>query len=185
MRIVVAATLVALFACVPATSSADVLEDFKDHLSNNWDQSKRAFKDGDWTLYLTGFTWHLPYAYDDERRHAENSEAWGGGVGRYVYDGNDNYHGLYAMAFRDSHYRPEYQAGYNWQHYWGGEDLKVGLGYTVFVFARADVLDYTPLPGILPLASVRYSKLEVMGTFIPGMGSGNGNIAFFFGRIDF
>jgi len=55
----------------------------------------------------------------------------------------------------------------------------------VLVFARADVLDYTPLPGILPLASVRYSKLEVMGTFIPGIGSGSGNIAFFFGRIDF
>jgi palmitoyl transferase len=53
------------------------------------------------------------------------------------------------------------------------------------VFARADVLDYTPLPGILPLASVRYSKLEVMGTFVPGLGSGSGNIAFFFGRINF
>ena len=62
---------------------------------------------------------------------------------------------------------------------------RFGLGYTVFVFARADVLDYTPLPGILPLASLRYSKLEVMGTFVPGLGSGNGNIAFFFGRLAF
>jgi hypothetical protein len=75
-----------------------LLEDFKDHVSNNWDQSKRAWSDGDWALYVTGFTWHMPYAYDDERRHSENSEAWGGGVGRYVYDSNGNYHGLYAMA---------------------------------------------------------------------------------------
>jgi palmitoyl transferase len=89
------------------------------------------------------------------------------------------------MAFRDSHYKPEYQVGYNWQHYWGGEDLKVGLGYTVFLFARADMLNYTPLPAILPLASLRYSRFEVMGTFVPGFGNANGNIAFFFGRLDF
>jgi palmitoyl transferase len=184
MKTFFAAAFAALFVSAAPASAADLLGDFKDHLSNNWDQSKRAFSDGDWSLYVTGFTWHMPYAYDDARRRSENAEAWGGGVGRYVYDGNGNYHGLYAIAFRDSHYRPEYQAGYNWQHYWGGEDLKVGFGYTVFVFARADVLDYTPLPGILPLASVRYSRFEVMGTFVPGVGS-KGNIAFFFGRFDF
>ncbi|HYL18895.1 MAG TPA: hypothetical protein VEV20_09440 [Burkholderiales bacterium] len=77
MKTVFAAALVAPFAFVCTPSSADVLEDFKDHVSNDWDQSKRAFADGNWTLYLTGFTWHLPYAYDDELRHAENSEAWG------------------------------------------------------------------------------------------------------------
>ena len=52
MKTVFAATLVALLGLAVPPSSADVLEDFKEHVSNNWDQSKRAFTDGDWTLYL-------------------------------------------------------------------------------------------------------------------------------------
>jgi hypothetical protein len=42
MKTVFAAALVVLFAFVSTPSSADVLEDFKDHASNDWDQSKRA-----------------------------------------------------------------------------------------------------------------------------------------------
>ena len=185
MRTLAALAFAALSCSLAGPAGADTGNEFTAHVANNWEQAKRAWSDGDWTLYLTGYTWHMPYAYDQQRREELNSEAWGGGLGRYVYDNNGNYHGLYAMVFSDSHYEPEYHIGYSWQHYWGSGELKAGLGYTVFVFGRDDVVHYVPIPAILPLASVRYARFELMGTFFPGFGSGKGNIAFFFGRLDF
>ena len=176
--------LAAALASSAALADGGMWDAFQAHLENNWEQSKRAWSDGGWTLYLTGYTWHMPYAYKDST-YDYNEFAKGGGVGRYVYDDSGNYHGLYAIAFSDSHYKPEYQFGYNWQTYWGESDLKAGLGYTVFFFMRSDIGGYFPLPGIVPLASIRYKKAEVMGTFIPGVGERNGNIAFFFGRYNF
>ncbi len=176
---------VGLIVAGSASGEESTWDAFKGHLSNNWDQSKRAWFDGDWSLYFSGYTWHAPYAYSSTNRSDQNDLAWGGGIGRYVYDEKGNYHGLYVMAFSDSHYKPQYNFGYNWQTYWGDGNLKAGLGYTVFFFMRSDIGNYWPIPAILPLASVRYSKLEVMGTFVPGFGGGNGNVGYFFGRYNF
>lgn len=75
--------------------------------------------------------------------------------------------------------------GYGHEWMWGEhEGLHAGLGYTVFVTARADIGHYTPIPGVLPIASVNYSKASVNATFVPG-GKGNGNIFFFWSRFGF
>jgi palmitoyl transferase len=89
------------------------------------------------------------------------------------------------MGFQDSHFKPQWQAGYGWQAKWGERSgLNAGLGYTVFLTARTDIGHYIPIPGILPIASIGYKKFSVEGTYVPG-GGGNGNILFFWGKLSF
>ena len=105
-----------------------------------------------------------------------------------MYDAAGNYHGLYALTFLDSNRDPMYMVGYNWQTYWGRRDLNVGLGYTVFLFGRSDFSSYVPLPGVLPVLSVRYSKFEVLGAYVPSLpsiGLDRGDVALIFGRVNF
>ena len=99
-----------MIAAGSASAEESTWDAFKGHVENSWEQSKRAWFDGGWTLYATGYTWHMPYAYKNST-YDYNDLAWGGGFGRYVYDEKGNYHGLYAIAFRDSHYLPQYQFG--------------------------------------------------------------------------
>ncbi len=182
------AALAAVLCMVSGSAFAGIWDDLKDHLDNNWAQSKRAWTEGRHDLYLSGYTWHLPYAYDSAQRADYNNNAWGGGFGKSVLDDRGNTHGLFAMVFSDSHGKPQYQAGYSWTHYWniGSSKFDAGLGYTAFLFARSDMSNYFPYPAILPLASVRWDKsLEVMTTFVPGFGDGRGNVLFFFGRVSF
>jgi palmitoyl transferase len=181
------AAVVSLLMAVSGTAAADGMSgDLRDHFSNSWDYSKRAFTSGDWSLYLSGYTWHAPWAYSSQRRSEQNEAAYGGGIGRYLVDPQGNYHGLYMMEFQDSHFKPSYAAGMNWMTYRPlvGR-LEGGLGYTLFFFSRADIGSYFPIPGALPMASLRYGRAELMGTAVPGFSGGNGNIAFFFGRYNF
>lgn len=89
------------------------------------------------------------------------------------------------MAFHESHNKPEYIAGYAHQWLLGKPtELHAGAGYTVFLTSRTDILRYTPIPGILPIASVGYGKASLNTTFVPGT-QGNGNIFFIWSKFDF
>ena len=179
--------LAATLAGAPAAAQESWWERLKSHAANGLDQSRLAWSEGKWELYVTGRTWHAPWAYDQENLDSHNNAAWGGGLGRSVVDPSGNRHSLYTMAFSDSHSKPMYMAGYNWQTYWGsdGSGLKYGLGYTVFLAARSDISHYLPLPGILPTASLQYEKIELMMSYVPSLGRNNGNVAFFFARYHF
>jgi palmitoyl transferase len=176
--------VIAFFLTRPA--QADWWQDTKDMLAYKYERSKDAFSDGRNDYYVSGFIWHAPWAYSSERRHDElNEAAWGGGFGRSVIDANGNTHSLYATAFRDSHYEPQYNVGYMWMTYWplaGG--LQGGLGYSLFVFSRDDIGNHYPVPGILPGASLRYRGFELMGTYVPGFTPG-GSVGYFFARFNF
>ena len=66
----------------------------------------------------------------------------------------------------------------------GAHNLKAGLGYTAFLTTRSDIGHYTPIPGILPIASLEYGKVSLDATYVPG-GKGFGNILFFWGKFHF
>jgi palmitoyl transferase len=183
-------TAVGMLCVVLLVSGPAVAQGLVDHLAshvdNNVQQVKRAVGAGDWTLYGAGYAWHAPWRYSAKQRADQNDAALGGGFGRHVSDEAGNYHGLYALAFLDSNDLPMYMAGYNWQTYWGGRDLKLGLGYTVFLFGRSDFEDYLPLPAVLPVVSVRYSRFEILGTYVPSLGRlVRADVALFVGRINF
>jgi palmitoyl transferase len=136
-------------------------------------------------LYVPFHTHHMHFAYSDEKIDSFNENTWGLGYGRSRYDESGNWDGLYFMAFSDSHSKPEYIAGYGHQWIWGrAQSLHAGLGYTAFITARSDILNYIPFPAILPIASIGYNRVAINTTYVPG-GSSNGNVLFFWSTIRF
>ena len=141
-----------------------------------WEGSKRIVREGHSDLFLPFFTFHPAYKYPN--RHDQNEYPWGVGVARTVIDGKDNERIVYLLGFSDSHYDFQPMAGYAWMARWPlGWGLKGGLGYTVFVSARADA-NYIPFPAILPLASIGTDRVTVYGSWIPTT-----DVLFFFARI--
>jgi lipid IVA palmitoyltransferase len=144
----------------------------------------KTWTEGDSDLYVPFHTYHIRSSYSKEKIDSFEEDTWGVGYGRSRYiDGN--WDGWYGMGFRDSHGKFEPIVGYAHQWMWGAQDgLHAGLGYTVFITARSDIMHYTPFPGALPLASINYNKFSINTTYVPG-GEGNGNIFFFWSRLNF
>lgn len=139
-------------------------------------------------VLLSGYTWHDPSTYDDDKLEAFNAEAWGGGFGLGRFDEKGDGYSWYTLAFKDSHYDWTVMAGWSWTTYWPERsDFAVGLGYTAFLMSRPDIFNNIPFPAILPLASIKLGPAEIMGTFIPKLNGGvnHGNVGYFFGRIQF
>lgn len=122
---------------------------------------------------------HARFAYDKEKTDRYNERPWGGGFGQSRWDEKGNWHGLYAMAFKDSWNKWEPIAGYGWESTWrplADENFHLGTGFTAGVTAR-DNWNYIPLPVLLPLASVGYGPATFQMTYIPGTYN-NGNVYF-------
>ncbi len=139
-------------------------------------------------IYVSGYTWHDPSKYTEEKLNALNQWGWGGGYGKHVVDENGNEDLVLGMIFSDSHKNPELMVGYAGLWFTdpvlGG--LSLGGGYTVGLTSRRDIFGGIPFPIVLPVAVIRYRQVSVMGTFIPSMGGvNNGNVAFFFSRYEF
>ena len=178
----IAALLAACFATPPALAWCDdpstLAGSVCKRLSDTWQQ-------GQGELLLPFYTYHMPFAYSQDQIDDFEQNTWGLGYGRSRYDDEGNWHGLYAMGFRDSHGKFEPIIGYGYQWMWGEHNgLHGGLGYTVFVTARSDIANYFPIPGILPIASINYRRSALSMTYVPG-GDGNGNILFFWARFGF
>jgi palmitoyl transferase len=140
---------------------------------------------GDNELYLSGYAWHNRYTYTRERIDEYNEAAWGGGLGKSFYDEKGNWHGLYAIAFLDSHTNIEPMIGYSYlkmAHF--TEFLKAGIGLTAVITQRPDIFNGIPFPGVVPLASITYRRLSISGTYVPGA-KGAGNVLFLVGKWRF
>ena len=125
---------------------------FRENIAQTWQQPEH------YDLYIPAITWHARFAYDKEKTDRYNERPWGGGFGQSRWDEKGNWHGLYAMAFKDSWNKWEPIAGYGWESTWrplADENFHLGLGFTAGVTAR-DNWNYIPLPVLLPLASVGY-----------------------------
>ncbi len=130
---------------------------FRENIAQTWQQPEH------YDLYIPAITWHARFAYDKEKTDRYNERPWGGGFGQSRWDEKGNWHGLYAMAFKDSWNKWEPIAGYGWESTWrplADENFHLGLGFTAGVTAR-DNWNYIPLPVLLPLASVGYGPSDV------------------------
>ena len=137
----------------------------------------KTWQSPDVELYVPINTWHNRHYYKSEDVNDFNERPWGLGAGKYRYDEDGDWHGIYAMAFLDSHREIEPIVGYGFQKVWhASENMRLGLGYTLGVTIRQD-FDYVPMPLLLPLFSVKYKQVALQSTYVPG-GQGHGNILF-------
>ena len=92
---------------------------------------------------------------------------------------------LCVMVTQDSHYKPEYFAGYLWQHpLIPDSPVQVDFGITAFLFSRVDVENGVPLPGILPYLAFGTKRVQVVVLYVPPIGDLiGGQTVCFFGRI--
>jgi palmitoyl transferase len=189
------ATLFALLACAGklarAQEQASPCERIWNRVASNCEGARKAWREGDWDLYLSGRVHHGRGTYTAERIAELNEKAWGAGIGKRYLDADDNTHLLYALAAQDSHFKPEYWIGYGWLAHWrpfGGAGLRLGGGFTAFLTARTDYAHYfAPVPGILPLGEIAWGRVSVMATYVPRLSKngGNGDVLFVFGKIAF
>ncbi|MDF1645617.1 MAG: lipid IV(A) palmitoyltransferase PagP [Legionellaceae bacterium] len=143
----------------------------------------QTWTEGDNELYLTGYAWHNRYRYSKEKLGSYNENAWGGGLGKGFFDENGNWNGLYAFVFLESHGKAEPIAGYAFlKTFHITETSSAGLGFTVFLTARPDILNNAPFPGALPWAGFNYHRLSLLATYIPGS-KNIGNVLFMLAKI--
>ena len=169
----------------PSAKYSNLLEHIGEQIRYRFHQ---IWYDGSIEGYGTGYAWHNRYTYTPERiqTHHYNELAWGGGLGKGFFDEDGDWHGLYAMAFLDSHKNVQPIAGYGFVkmiHF--KYDFNAGVGFTLFVTERSDIFHGIPFPGIpLPLVTVGYNRFNIVATYIPG-GRNVGNVLFVFGKWTF
>lgn len=168
-----------------APARAGLLDDVGGFFGEKAAMIETALTKGRTDLYLTGYAWHVPWAYDAATRGRLNEKTWGGGFGRSARDDDGDRHSVFFLAFADSHRTTQFIASYGWQRYQRLDpNWSLGWGYLAFLFSRADVKHYLPLPAALPCASVRYRQWEVTGLFVPKVSKDiKGDVFFVFLRV--
>ncbi len=159
-------------------------------IRSNCEGGKRAWDSEGYDVYVSGHAHHGRSTYTPEKIKSFNERTWGGGIGKRYTDADDRTHLLYAMAFADSHFKPEYMAGYGWLTHWRPFDggLRLGLGFTAFVTLRSDYSHYlSPVPGILPLGEIGWGRASLLASYVPKLsgGEGNGDVLMLFGKISY
>ncbi|MCA0402417.1 MAG: lipid IV(A) palmitoyltransferase PagP [Proteobacteria bacterium] len=145
----------------------------------------QIWTEGNNEAYFSGYAWHNRFTYSKAKIKSYNELAWGGGLGKGFYDEDGDWHGLYVLAFLDSHKKVEPSVGYAFQkiaHI--SDNLRLGLGYTFIVTSRSDILNNIPFPGVLPWISLNYEKVTLGATYIPGA-KGAGNVLYILGKWTF
>ena len=171
--------LLAAILPVAALAPAHADEAEKGFFADAWDTVKLTYDTGKSELLVPTYTWHLPFAYTRQKIDEYQNYPLGLGIGRGRIDEKGNYHGVYAMGFQDSHFKPEWLVGYAWKTYWDlGAGIKGGLGFTTGITARSDYSHYMPVPLIFPMGSVESGRWSLDIAYVPG-GKGNGNVMFF------
>ena len=171
---------VAMFMLLPhqaAAGFADYVQTLKDDVAATWLSEE-------YDAYVPLYAWHNRLTYDQEHIDKYNENPWGFGLGKSRYDEKGNWHGLYAMAFKDSNKHLETFFGYAWMKNWFvncNPDWRVGIGYTIGRTQRSEWL-YIPVPAPLPIAGVEYKQLALQAAYVPGL-KNDGNVLFIWTRI--
>ncbi|WP_233981444.1 lipid IV(A) palmitoyltransferase PagP [Pectobacterium versatile] len=168
-----------------APATADSNDSASDKQDESWWQRSKNNLSTTWNspqshdIYIPTITWHNRWTYDKEKTDKYNERPWGAGYGVSRLDKDGDWHGLYIMAFKDSYNKWEPIGGYGYEKRWrptSDQDFQLGLGFTAGVTMR-DNWNYIPIPVLLPMASISYSKLSFQATYIPGTYN-NGNVFF-------
>ena len=152
-------------------------QQLKEDVSNTWNSDK-------YDAYIPLYAWHNRLTYDKEHIEKYNENPWGFGVGKLYIDTKGSWHGLYAMAFKDSNKHLETFLGYAFMKNWvvgDNPDLKVGGGYTLGVTQRVDWY-YLPMPAPLPIAGISYKDIALQAAYVPGV-KNDGNVLFVWTKI--
>ncbi|KTC64866.1 Rcp protein, confers resistance to cationic antimicrobial peptides and promotes intracellular infection (plasmid) [Legionella adelaidensis] len=174
--------LFSLFYCAPSFSALGC-QGWASWFKPACERIHQIFTEGDGEIYLSGYAWHNRFTYSEEKLKTYNEAAWGGGLGKGLYDEKGNWHGVYSFAFLDSHKNVEPIAGYAYLKMFDvTENSKIGAGVSAFVTARPDIFQGIPFPGALPWLSLNYRKTALGITYIPGA-QGAGNVLFLILKI--
>lgn len=138
-------------------------------------------------LYFSGYAWHNRMAYRNKILNTKhyNELAWGGGIGRSLFNGHGNWQGLYAFMFLDSHRDLETVTGY--AHLFTrryNPNIKIGVGYSMLLTSRSDTFHYIPFPGLVPLLGIFIKQLSIKASYIPGR-INHGNVLYLVGTYNF
>ena len=93
----------AIVLALPGRAYALECADFWTWVETGCRELADTYQNGENTLILSGYSYHLPSTYTPENRAQLNSNAWGIGAARAVEDANGNTHMVYFYAFEDSH----------------------------------------------------------------------------------
>jgi palmitoyl transferase len=145
----------------------------------------KVWTEGDNHIYFSGYAWHNRFTYSRDKIHSFNEAAWGGGVGKGLFDEKGNWHALGFIGFLDSHSQLEPVLGYTYLKVANlDNNFKFGLGFTAMITARSDTNHFIPFPGALPWATLFFKKFAVSATYIPGFNN-NGNVMYVLGQYTF
>ena len=156
-----------------------------------WNQAKTKaldiYDNGERSIFLSGYALHGRNTYTPERIKELNELAWGIGFSNSIRDKKDNEESIYGLAISDSHFKPQFMAGYAYQ--WMkplGDQFEAGLGVSGLLISRTDYFGGLPFPGVLPVASIGTRKTKLMAAYIPRVSrnKGNGDVLLLFVRID-
>ena len=156
-----------------------------------WTQAKTKtldiYNNGERSIMLSGYARHGRNTYTPERIKELNERAWGLGFSNSIRDTKDNEESIYGLAISDSHFKPQFMAGYAYQ--WMkplGDRFEAGLGVTGLLISRTDYFGGIPFPGALPVASIGTRKTKLMAAYIPRVSrnKGNGDVLLLFMRVD-
>jgi palmitoyl transferase len=185
MKKLLSCLLIFLSSSVFAAQESNVCTHWISFLKPICERLHHIWVDGNTDLYLSGYAWHNRYTYPPEKVRNYNEAAWGGGLGKSLFDKDGDWQGIYAIAFLDSHKNLEPAAGYAFlkvAHF--SRDFSAGLGYSILVTMRPDINNGYPFPGLLPWVSVFYKKSTIAATYIPGA-RGAGNVLYIIGKYSF
>ena len=155
------------------------IDDFQENLQETWDSDT-------YDVYVPVYAWHNRWTYDNEHLKKYNEEPWGIGFGKSRYDEDGDWHGLYAMAFKDSNFYLETIYGYAYLKnldLTANGDFKGGLGFTLGLTQRHEYY-YIPVPLPLPMAGISYKKLALQAAYVPGFNN-DGNVLFTWLKFEF
>ena len=151
----------------------------QDWWAGMWDGTKRIWTEGAEDFYFCGYFYHTPYGFSEHKRDEYSDNAWGGGYGRTLTEGNHNQRLLYGLVVRDSHRKPLYLAGYAWIARWDFvRDVRVGAGYSALLIAHSTSTNYWPVPLVAPVLTIGTDNVAIYATYFNA-------IAFFFTKISF
>ena len=158
---------------------------FDDYVAGLKQDIKDTWDCGSLSAYVPVYAWHNRLTYDQEHIDKYNENPWGFGLGKSLTSG-DEWHGLYAMAFKDSNDYLETFFGYAYlkNHSLNeAETWKVGYGYTIGLTQRHEY-SYIPVPLPLPIGSISYKNVALQAAYVPGV-KNDGNVLFTWLKFDF
>lgn len=146
---------------------------------------KATYHEGRLSAMVPLRVWHNRLTYDKEHIDKYNEEPWGFGLALSRFEGAD-WHGLYAMAFKDSNSYTETFFGYAYlknKAFGESKDWLWGYGYTLGITQRHEY-SYIPVPLPLPMAAITYKRASLNAAYVPGV-KNDGNVLFTWLRFDF